>query len=167
MVLLDRGQPVEVRGKDIGALFVRRQINPESNVCYGEGGAGTWSDGKLTTRIGRNSDPVRRVLDTLYRFGAPEVRCRWGAWLDRGGGHPAASTACRRATNIPAGVRPSAPLRPLHRRSLCSCLASLTWAPTDWSAFCEPSGAGDSLSGVNGRPGFAACSSAAWLWQSP
>ena len=35
---------------------------------------GTWSDGKLTTRIGRNSDPVRRVLDTLYRFGAPEVQ---------------------------------------------------------------------------------------------
>ena len=40
VVLLDRGQPVEVRGKDIGALFVRHQINPESNLCYGEGGAG-------------------------------------------------------------------------------------------------------------------------------
>ncbi|PRW58781.1 proton phosphate symporter [Chlorella sorokiniana] len=72
VVLLDRGQPVEVRGKDIGALFVRRHVNPESNLCYGEGGAGTWSDGKLTTRIGRNSDPVRHVLSTLYRFGAPE-----------------------------------------------------------------------------------------------
>ena len=41
--------------------------------------AGTWSDGKLTTRIGRNSDPVRRVLDTLYRFGAPEVGNRVGS----------------------------------------------------------------------------------------
>jgi hypothetical protein len=40
----------------------------------GEGGAGTWSDGKLTTRIGRNSDPVRKVLTTLYALGAPEVR---------------------------------------------------------------------------------------------
>lgn len=40
VVLLDRGQPVEVRGKDIGALFVRRHVNPESNLCYGEGGAG-------------------------------------------------------------------------------------------------------------------------------
>jgi len=38
---------------------------------------GTWSDGKLTTRIGRNSDPVRQVLNTLYRFGAPEVRLRF------------------------------------------------------------------------------------------
>lgn len=40
VVLLERGQPVEVRGKDIGALFVRRRVNPESNLCYGEGGAG-------------------------------------------------------------------------------------------------------------------------------
>lgn len=36
------------------------------------GGAGTWSDGKLTTRIGRNSDPVRRVLQALHAFGAPD-----------------------------------------------------------------------------------------------
>jgi hypothetical protein len=35
------------------------------------GGAGTWSDGKLTTRIGRNNSPVRMVLQTLCRFGAP------------------------------------------------------------------------------------------------
>jgi uncharacterized FAD-dependent dehydrogenase len=72
ILLLERGQPVDIRGRDIGALFVRRQLNSESNLCYGEGGAGTWSDGKLTTRIGRNSDPVRRVLSTLYELGAPE-----------------------------------------------------------------------------------------------
>jgi hypothetical protein len=45
----------------------------------GEGGAGTWSDGKLTTKIGRNSDPVRRVLQALHLFGAPEV----GGWVGR------------------------------------------------------------------------------------
>ena len=39
----------------------------------GEGGAGTWSDGKLTTKVGRNSDPVRRVLQTLHALGAPQV----------------------------------------------------------------------------------------------
>lgn len=39
--------------------------------CYGEGGAGTWSDGKLTTRIGRNSDPVRIVLNAMCALGAP------------------------------------------------------------------------------------------------
>lgn len=43
-------------------------------VPAGEGGAGTWSDGKLTTKVGRNSDPVRRVLHTLHAFGAPQVR---------------------------------------------------------------------------------------------
>lgn len=54
------------------ALIKRGKIDYESNFCYGEGGAGTWSDGKLTTRIGRNSHEVRRVLQTFVRFGAPE-----------------------------------------------------------------------------------------------
>jgi len=54
-ILLERGQPVEARGKSIGALIHRRCVDPESNFSFGEGGAGTWSDGKLTTRIGRNS----------------------------------------------------------------------------------------------------------------
>lgn len=52
---------MERRGREIGALFHRSILNPESNLCYGEGGAGTWSDGKLTTRIGKNSDNVRKV----------------------------------------------------------------------------------------------------------
>jgi uncharacterized FAD-dependent dehydrogenase len=70
-VVYERGQPVEERGRDIGAMLHRRLLHPESNICYGEGGAGTWSDGKLTTRIGRNSGEVRRVLQELVRFGAP------------------------------------------------------------------------------------------------
>jgi len=72
VLVLERGQPVEVRGRDIGALFARGKLNGESNLCYGEGGAGTWSDGKLTTRIGKNSDDVRNVLQRLVDFGAPE-----------------------------------------------------------------------------------------------
>jgi len=71
-ILLERGQPVESRGKDIGALMHRRTINMESNFAFGEGGAGTWSDGKLTTRIGRNSKHVRHVLETFVKYGAPE-----------------------------------------------------------------------------------------------
>ena len=59
VVVLERGQPVEQRGRDIGALLHRRMLDRDSNICYGEGGAGTWSDGKLTTRIGRNSGQVR------------------------------------------------------------------------------------------------------------
>jgi len=71
-ILFERGQPVESRGKDIGALMHRRSIDSESNFAFGEGGAGTWSDGKLTTRIGRNQGPVRTVLETLVEYGAPE-----------------------------------------------------------------------------------------------
>jgi len=71
-IVLERGQPVEARGKSIGALIHRRSIDPESNFSFGEGGAGTWSDGKLTTRIGRNSGPVRFVLETLVKYGAPQ-----------------------------------------------------------------------------------------------
>ena len=71
-ILLERGQPVELRGKDIGGLVHRLRLREDSNFVYGEGGAGTWSDGKLTTRIGRNSHPVRYVLEQLvYSYGAP------------------------------------------------------------------------------------------------
>nr|CAD1829134.1 unnamed protein product [Ananas comosus var. bracteatus] len=71
VTLIERGQAVEQRGRDIGALVVRRVLHSESNFCFGEGGAGTWSDGKLVTRIGRNSDSVQAVMKTLVHFGAP------------------------------------------------------------------------------------------------
>ena len=71
-ILLERGQAVEGRGKDIGALLHRKIMNEESNFAFGEGGAGTWSDGKLTTRIGRNSNLVRKVLETFVEYGAPK-----------------------------------------------------------------------------------------------
>ena len=71
-IVLERGQPVESRGKDIGALMRRKLMDSESNFAFGEGGAGTWSDGKLTTRIGRNSEQVRFVLETFVKYGAPE-----------------------------------------------------------------------------------------------
>ncbi|KAI8570292.1 hypothetical protein RHMOL_Rhmol01G0023100 [Rhododendron molle] len=72
VALLERGQAVEQRGRDIGALVVRKILQLESNFCFGEGGAGTWSDGKLVTRIGRNSNSVLSVMKTLVTFGAPE-----------------------------------------------------------------------------------------------
>ncbi|KAJ0984274.1 hypothetical protein J5N97_002630 [Dioscorea zingiberensis] len=72
VTLIERGQPVEQRGRDIGALVARRILQLDSNFCFGEGGAGTWSDGKLVTRIGRNSDSVQAVMKTLVHFGAPQ-----------------------------------------------------------------------------------------------
>ncbi|KAG6414170.1 hypothetical protein SASPL_126888 [Salvia splendens] len=73
VTLVERGEAVEQRGRDIGALIVRRMLQVESNFCFGEGGAGTWSDGKLVTRTGRNNSSVLTVLNTLVNFGAP--RC--------------------------------------------------------------------------------------------
>jgi uncharacterized FAD-dependent dehydrogenase len=66
--VLERGKAVEDRGKDIGALMVRRKLNPESNFCFGEGGAGTWSDGKLTTKVGRNGAAVRAVSSAPFNL---------------------------------------------------------------------------------------------------
>ncbi|KAH8064087.1 5-formyltetrahydrofolate cyclo-ligase [Aureococcus anophagefferens] len=71
VTVLERGEPVEVRGRDIGRLMARRSLVEESNFCFGEGGAGTWSDRKLTTSIGRNAKDVRAVLRTLVFHGAP------------------------------------------------------------------------------------------------
>jgi len=70
VTLLERGKPVETRMRDIGRLRSRGELNPESNVCFGEGGAGTYTDGKLYTRI--KHPFVRWVLAEFVRFGAKE-----------------------------------------------------------------------------------------------
>jgi uncharacterized FAD-dependent dehydrogenase len=67
--ILERGRPVAERVKDIAAFWRNGALNPESNVQFGEGGAGTFSDGKLTTRI-RDAN-TGYVLGKLVRFGAP------------------------------------------------------------------------------------------------
>lgn len=68
-ILLERGKPVEERMEDIARFQQEGILNPNSNVQFGEGGAGTFSDGKLTTGI---HDPLcREVLQTLVEFGAP------------------------------------------------------------------------------------------------
>lgn len=69
VTLIERGKPVETRMKDIGLLRSQGTLDPESNVCFGEGGAGAYSDGKLTTRI---KHPLKNwVLHQWVRFGAP------------------------------------------------------------------------------------------------
>lgn len=68
-VVIERGKPVELRSRDVSALYARGVLNPESNVCYGEGGAGTYSDGKLYTR--RNDPQLKPFLHTLVALGAP------------------------------------------------------------------------------------------------
>ena len=69
VVLVDRGQPLERRVADVNRFWKDGQLKKESNVQFGEGGAGTFSDGKLTTRV--NHPWTRFVLQTLIDFGAP------------------------------------------------------------------------------------------------
>ncbi len=69
-VLLERGKPVDRRADDIEAFMHGGTLNEESNVLFGEGGAGTFSDGKLT--CGLNDPAIRTVLRTLVACGAPE-----------------------------------------------------------------------------------------------
>jgi uncharacterized FAD-dependent dehydrogenase len=69
-VLLDRGKPVQARRRDIAALNKKGIVDPDSNYCFGEGGAGTYSDGKLYTRADKRG-PVAEVLRTLVWHGAP------------------------------------------------------------------------------------------------
>lgn len=70
-IVIERGKGVRERRRDLAALNREGIVNPESNYCFGEGGAGTFSDGKLYTRSTKRGD-VRKVLDILVQFGATE-----------------------------------------------------------------------------------------------
>lgn len=70
-ILLERGKDVRARRRDLAMLNKEGIINPESNYCFGEGGAGTYSDGKLYTRSTKRGD-VDRILNILVQFGAEE-----------------------------------------------------------------------------------------------
>jgi uncharacterized FAD-dependent dehydrogenase len=68
-VILERGKDVRARRRDLAALNKEGKIDPESNYCFGEGGAGTYSDGKLYTRSNKRGD-IKRILQLLVQFGA-------------------------------------------------------------------------------------------------
>ncbi|MCO4293261.1 FAD-binding protein [Solitalea sp. MAHUQ-68] len=70
-IVLERGKDVKTRRRDLAAINKEGIVNPESNYCYGEGGAGTYSDGKLYTRSTKRGD-VNKVLETFVAHGAAE-----------------------------------------------------------------------------------------------
>ena len=69
-IILERGKDVHGRKRDIAAVSVKGEVNPDSNYCFGEGGAGTFSDGKLYTRSSKRGD-IYEVLHQMAAFGAP------------------------------------------------------------------------------------------------
>lgn len=70
-IILERGKDVRNRRRDLASINKNGLINPESNYCFGEGGAGTYSDGKLYTRSNKRGD-VNRILQLFHQFGADE-----------------------------------------------------------------------------------------------
>lgn len=70
-IVLERGKDVERRKVDMAKLSTEGVLDPDSNYCYGEGGAGAFSDGKLYTRSSKRGD-IREVLCQLVAFGASE-----------------------------------------------------------------------------------------------
>ena len=71
-IVLERGQEVKQRTKDTWDLWQKGQLNPESNVQFGEGGAGTFSDGKLYSQVKDKRFLGRKVLTEFVKAGAPE-----------------------------------------------------------------------------------------------
>lgn len=70
-IVLERGKDVRARRRDLAALNKTGIVNPDSNYCFGEGGAGTYSDGKLYTRSNKRGD-INRILSIFVHFGATE-----------------------------------------------------------------------------------------------
>lgn len=70
-IILERGKDVRSRRRDLAAINKQHIVNQDSNYCFGEGGAGTYSDGKLYTRSKKRGD-VRRILEILVSHGATE-----------------------------------------------------------------------------------------------
>ena len=69
-IVIEQGSPVEIRKNDVNIFLQTGKLNINSNVQFGEGGAGTFSDGKLTTGI--NNKFCKKVLEEFHNFGAPE-----------------------------------------------------------------------------------------------
>jgi uncharacterized protein len=70
-IVIERGSDVRLRRRDLAAINKEHVVNPESNYCFGEGGAGTYSDGKLYTRSKKRGD-IKRVLEILVKYGATD-----------------------------------------------------------------------------------------------
>lgn len=72
-IVIERGGSIEQRKRDVEEFLRHRRLNPNSNIQFGEGGAGTFSDGKLSTNV--NDEHIQFILEEFYRHGACEDVC--------------------------------------------------------------------------------------------
>lgn len=71
-ILIERGEKVEDRLKSVNNFWETGKLNENSNVCFGEGGAGTFSDGKLNTLVNDKESRIKKVFESFVSFGAPD-----------------------------------------------------------------------------------------------
>ncbi|MBU3745305.1 MAG: FAD-binding protein, partial [Sediminibacterium sp.] len=71
-VIIETGKDVRARRRDLAIMNKTGVVNPDSNYCFGEGGAGTYSDGKLYTRSSKRGN-IQRILQLFHQFGAPDA----------------------------------------------------------------------------------------------
>jgi uncharacterized FAD-dependent dehydrogenase len=97
-IILERGKDVRARRRDLAAINREHVVDPDSNYCFGEGGAGTYSDGKLYTRSHKRGD-IAAVLRTLVHFGA--ARTSWWTRIRTSAptSCPASSPPCARRSS--------------------------------------------------------------------
>ncbi len=96
--IFERGKKIEERTLDVQKFIRDRELNDESNIQFGEGGAGSYSDGKLFSRRNNNTGPAHQVLQTFIRFGAPpEI-----AYISKP--HLGTDVLCRIVRNIRAHI---------------------------------------------------------------
>ena len=124
-VVLDRGKPVQARRRDLKGLTQHGVVDPDSNYCFGEGGAGTYSDGKLYTRSHKRGD-VRDVIEILALHGAPRRDPRRRAPAHRleqaaEGDHRAARAARGGRQPRSGSARASTRARRARRRARSAC----------------------------------------------
>jgi len=93
-VVFERGKKIEDRSLDVKQFILECQLKQDSNIQFGEGGAGSYSDGKLFSRRNKNTHQVKRVLDTFIKFGAPEEI----AYISKP--HLGTDVLCKIVTNI-------------------------------------------------------------------
>jgi len=93
-VIFERGKKIEDRSQDVKQFILEGQLNHDSNIQFGEGGAGSFSDGKLFSRRNKNTLHVKRVLDTFIKFGAPKEI----AYISKP--HLGTDVLCKIVTNI-------------------------------------------------------------------
>ncbi len=97
-LIFERGKKIAERSLDVQRFIRKRELNPESNIQFGEGGAGSYSDGKLFSRRNNNTSFINRVLRTFVKFGAPaEI-----AYISKP--HLGTDVLCRIVANIRAYI---------------------------------------------------------------